>query len=321
MRRATGIHFQGSTLRLVTLRAEGDAIRLCAAEERSLPLPFGPDALRGGSSGPLLAGILRECVAEAGDTGPVLTSLPGGWYQIQKVPLEVASEADRRSQMIWEAAQGFAATSAELDIHYVPARRSAFWVACRRSLRLSLAAFFADSGLDDVALVAEPIALINACSLSGVWDNGHTAAVLFSLPWLCIVSALDGKLLSAESIRTDVPEGYGSLTADDKTELQKADRPGPIAIEVLRRWLVGDPAPTRRRTPYGRLTVCGDRCCTDELVRPGYPRQEAAADLLMPFASCTVDTVPATVDLNDGQTDFAIAAGLAYSGIVKEEPT
>ena len=319
MRRATGVHFQDNTLRLVTLQADGDAVHLCAARERSLPLPFGPDALRDGSSGPLLTDIIRECVTEADETGPVLTSLPGGWYQIQKVPLEVASEADRRSQMIWEAAQGFASASSELDIRYLPARRSAFWVACRQSLRRSIEAFFGDAGLDDVTLIAEPIALINACSLSGAWDHGHTAAVLFSLPWLCIVSALDGELLSAESIRTDVTNGYGSLPADKGADPKKAVRPGYVAVEVLRRWLVGDAAPARRRRPYGRLMVCGDRGCTDELTSPAYPRQEATADLLMPFTSCTVDAAQAAIGLDDRQTEYAIAAGLAYSGIVKEE--
>ena len=120
-----------------------------------------------------------------------------------------------------------------------------------------------------MALVAEPVALINACSLSGVWDSGHAAAVHFSLPWLCIVSAQDGELLSAESIRTDIPVGPASSPGNGE--------PGPIAIEVLRQWLVGDPATPRRRTPYGHLMVCGDRCCTDELVRPGSAGQEGSS--------------------------------------------
>jgi hypothetical protein len=318
MSRATGVHFDHSALRLVTLQIEGDRAALCAAVERRLPLPLSPEALRGETSGRALADILGQALSEVGDTGAVQALLPGGWYQMQKVPLEVASAEDRRNQMAWEAAQGVAAPASELEIAYVPARRSAFWLACRRSMLEALEGLFQRAGLSGVQPVPGPVALLDACRLSGRLNPDRSAAVWFDLPWLYVVSVLHGEMHAAESVRTDPEEAPHPVPQPAPVGICPAPRgPADTALEALRRWLAGNLGPDRRRAATGRLLVCGDRCCTDPLLRAGSPEWASAAALL-PFASCTIRACPGLPDLDERQPDFAIAAGLAYGGIDKD---
>ncbi len=312
--RATGIHFHRKAARLVTLEdGEDGRVRLCAASELELPVPYGPEALSDADCGRQLAEVIRDGLSNGGKTGTVLSALPGGCFQIQKVPLEVASEDDRRSQMVWEAAQGLAATCLDLEIGYIPARRSAFWVASRSVVHRTVEQIFRSAGVDPVALMAEPIALVNACVLSETGTEGSAAAVYFCTPWLCILSVEDGVLLSAESIRIREPATRSGDAVQDESNA------GWAAVDLVRRWLTGDPKVNRRRSGDGRLLVCGDNDCTDLLIRAaGGPN--AAAVPLSPFSGCVLpagnDQMP---DRPHRQSDFAIAAGLACSGLARDK--
>lgn len=318
MSRSIGIHLSDDTLRLVCLEGGPGGCALRALSEARLPLPFRPAVVRRATDrrrladgiGPALAGM------EAG-SGELHVALGGGFYHLQKVPLEVASQEDRRDQIAWEASQTLIGPASDYLVDYHPAGRSAFWVAVHREAFDLCSDLFARLGVAVDSFEVEPMGLFYACRLTQRWADGRNAAVLLGSVWLSFVSTDGGLLTGAETAYVDGQSVSAAAgPSDPDPDLAREE-----AFETVRRWIYGDRAPDRRQTAYSQVFFSGEQKQTLNLIRrlqsPASP--ELAA--LQPFAACNTSALPEPQrPLLARQCAFGVAAGLAYRALEKETP-
>jgi len=267
-----------------------------------MPFPFKADSLVRKACRDRFAQKIKEALSSLElDAGCLIPSLGGGFYQLKNVPLEVASNEDRRDQIMWEASQALISKPDEYIIDYCPAGRSAFWIAIRREIRDLLAGLFETAGHPLNGLVITPMALYQACELANLWTSERNAAILLSEPtWLSFVAGNISALSAAETAR--IPQHGEGQIQDSAAE----------RLEVAKRWIFGD----RRRTVYRKIFFCGEpgqiRDVTRILETPSSPVMKP----LEPFAGCDTDGLQANQQaLLSRQSAFAIAAGLAYQGL------
>jgi Tfp pilus assembly PilM family ATPase len=316
MSKATGIHLTGHTLRLVSLERTAANCRLCALAEVRLPVPFLPAELLECGTRQRIARALEEALSGVvHDLGRVVPSLGGGLFQIQKVPLEVASEEDRRDQITWEVSQTLISPPGDYLIDFYPEGRAAFWVAVRREILDLCTDLYAEAGISLKGLEVEPMALFYACEMADLWISGRNAAILSGYPWVSFVAAEGSTLIAAETVCVNgsVPDVPVAPRDRDLSDLQDI-------FEVAQRWIHGDRTLDRRRAAYDRVFFCGDQNRISGLMQR--LRTPASPKLipLQPFSACDTRHLPESQrPLLSRQSAFGIAAGLAYRGLEGEK--
>ena len=303
--RATGIHILGNILRVLTLEKGTPKNGLIAIDEVRLPAAFTSEGLAADPEGRNRCSEHLKHALGTRDTDPgsVVASLGGGFYQIQKVPLEVAAEEDRKEQMVWEAAQALISPVQEYRIAFYPAGRVAFWVAIRHTVIDIHTELYASAGLEPEIFLVDPMALFCACEMTGLWATGQNAAILLGDPWATFVAADDGILTAAETVRT----------SDAMSLSQGVARLGSsILQERVRHWVFGDLAPDRRRTTYKTVYLSGNQTCLRQVFGSLAAAASPQLTPLQPFENLDTDPLAeAQRSLLDQSSAFGIAAGLA----------
>jgi len=300
---ATGIHTSGTKLRLVALEGGADGITPLFLAETDLGEAICPQALRSPESRLRISGALRHAFANGpGPVGECVLGLAGGLYQVQRVPLELASDEDRREQVLWEASQALISPPEEYVLEVYAAGRAAFWVAYRSCVVETLRALFRDSGVDIDAVAAEPVAMARAGTMAQEPGSGMAGVVHWEFPWLTFVSVQDGQMVAAETSRAHTScRGSGTLPDD--------------LVEAAQRWVSSDLASGRNRAPCGRVLYCGGpeglRRIADQLRGPLAP-EVAQLDV---FSRCDTAFLGAESAPEHSAGEFGIAAGLAHMGL------
>ena len=254
MTRATGIQIAGDLLRLACLERTPAGCRICALFESRLITPVlqhWPFRLR-----------VRQCISEGLQhafaqvqevPGSVALSLGGGFFHLQKTPLELASPDDRREHMTWEAAQTLIDPIDRYDINYLAVGRTAFWIAIRKEVFEFCSELLSSLSVRKYRLEAEPIGLYYACLLAK-GRSGSGAIVMGGHPWLYFVATESGNLVSAEAVclqdamRSD---GLPSQTSHERSRLEETG-------VVLRRWLHRRHPSGRGKSGLDRVLLCGE---------------------------------------------------------------
>ena len=315
MSRATGIHLSDDILRLISLERVPSGYRLCALLEGRLSVPVRSAALRQPDARNRLARSIKEILGDLeSDLGRVAVSLGGGLFQIQKVPLEVASEEDRKRQITWEVSQALISPPEDYHVDFYPAGRAAFWVAIRRQVIDSCTDLYTAAGISPEGFTVEPIALFHACEMARLWAPEPNAAILLAYPWLSFVAADEGLLMAAETVRVPSipPDGEPpAKSGGGLPDLQDVS-------ERVRRWVYGDRTSDRRRTAYQQVYFCGDHQHTLHLIRHLRPPRSPELIPLQPFSALDTQDLPeAQRPLLSQPGAFGVAAGLAYRELEK----
>jgi len=313
MNRATGIHLSSRTIRLVTLDGSPSDCRLCALVQAPLPVPFVPETLLSEQARQRLARGIAEAIGNDRDArGRTTASLGGGLFQIQKVPLEVAAEEDRRNQVAWEVSQALISPAEDYIVDCHPAGRAAFWVAVRRTVAGLCTRLYESASIPVDGFEVDPIALFRACIMARHGDSGRNGAILLGAPWLSFVAVDDGDLVAAETVRTDSCAVSPNHAETDAQDLQ-------AARDVVRRWVYGDLSSDRRRMTYQHVSLCGDQDDIRSLIHGLQASVPPNLAPLQPFSDCNTDHLPETQRaLLPDQSAFGVAAGLAYHGLRSE---
>jgi hypothetical protein len=282
-------------------------------EEFRLPFSFLPASLGNRDYRLDLARSIEQEVSGLDpDLGDTVASLGGGLYQIQRVPLELAGDEDRRDQINWEVSQALISPAADYSIEFHTAGRAAFWVAVRHEVLDVCAEVYASAGIPVKGLVVEPVALSGASEMVRARGGERIAAIHYADGWLSFVSEEAGRLASADAVCVGCPSHSGSQY--DSAEGDEAGAHRHVdAVDVARRWIEGDLAQDRRRAAYQRVVLCGEPDPVHHLIRrlrsPYYPELVA----LRPFSACDVRHLPESHrPLLSRQCAFGVAAGLAY---------
>ncbi|MDP6039286.1 MAG: hypothetical protein QGG64_12105, partial [Candidatus Latescibacteria bacterium] len=193
----TGIQIAGNSLRLVCIEEKKKTCSLLGLAEWPLP-----DAITSTLDSDTLSRELDRALKRLPMPADKLAfSLPGGLYHIQKIPLEVASEDDRRDQITWEASQALIAPPEDYVIDFVPAGRVAFWTAVRKQVIDLL--IMASETIGDLTthITIEPIALFHAGLQADTCGPGRQTVIHLDSPWSSFVAVENGILIAAETVR------------------------------------------------------------------------------------------------------------------------
>ena len=174
MNTATGIHILGDSLRVVCIEKSDDAYRLKGLSARRVSASW---AFNTEVPEPFVKALHAALDRLPEPLGPLAFALSAGLYHIQKVPLEVASEEDRREHMLWEASQALISPIDNFEIDFMPAGRVAFWTAIRKDIIHAHATLGRALGQPRIHLIAAPLALFYAGRIAGIWQPGPRVAV------------------------------------------------------------------------------------------------------------------------------------------------
>jgi hypothetical protein len=188
----------------------------------------------------------------------VSLSLPGGFYQMRRVPLEVAEEVDRRSQVVWEVSQSLSSPEGAHTVEYVVRGSSAIWIATPNACIDALSSAFERRGMDLSNTCPAPIALVHA--LIKKQPVGQITGILSESGWVSRIDLENRKLVSAT---TTSPQG-GDLEIKsprqdilEATALKRAEEEPPQGET----YLVGDTKDLDRMSDsidhLDRLYPCG----------------------------------------------------------------
>jgi Tfp pilus assembly PilM family ATPase len=308
MTRATGVHLSGDAIRIVCLERSQTGDRVRALAEKSLPLPFNPTTFQDPDSRDRIGEHLTSALASLDlDGGCLISSLEKEFYYIKKVPLEVASDEDRKDQIHWEASQTLLSPLDEYDIDYYPSGRSAFWIAIRKEIRDFLTGLFCAAGHKPSRLIITPVALYHACELAGLWTKERNAAILLDRSRLSFVAGDSYTITTAET--TCIHQN------DDKTP-QDADSE---TLQKVKSWVSGDLSLGRNGRAFDEVYFSGEAKQTQALIAKLAIRSPELKPL-EPFETCDLsELVPHQHELLSRQSIFAVAAGLAYLGLKEED--
>ena len=316
---SVGLHLGERTLSAVEVRAEGGRRVLRRVGRVSLPMELTLDALLSEAAQTTVAGLLRGLFETAGIDGrAVCVSVGGNFSVVKRVPLEVASEAERREQIIWEAGQYLVDPVSEYAVDYHAFGRAAFLVAVRKQTVHACTAVCERAGLGVKRLEVDPLCLFFSALASFEpeaeerADRGG-AAVHFGGRWASCISTSGMDLTAVELVRLD--RGGRRLRAgadEDRAEGLEA------AARALGRRMAGGLVPERRNRPAGRRRVLlsGD-CRTAESVNRWWEEIDTLAVALMdPFSQVDSGALPDDQrPLLDQRTVFAVSAGAAYKNL------
>ena len=198
MSTATGIHISGNTLRVVHLEKLDNAyyLRSLINQRVSEAFDFDPEKE-----------VSKSFVEELGQAleslpkpiGTLSFCLSGGLYHIQKIPLEVAGEEDRREQIFWEASQALISPVDNSVIDFIAVGRVAFWTAVRNGVIDAHETLCSALGETHLHLSVAPLALFCAGLPARVWEAGRKMAIHSDPDGSCYVAVENGILIGVET--------------------------------------------------------------------------------------------------------------------------
>jgi hypothetical protein len=264
-----------------------------------------------------IAEALRGLFGESGiDRQSVAVVVGSNFSVIKRVPLEVASEEERREQVMWEASQHLLDPVSDYCIGYHAFGRMAFLVAVRTQISDACrhVCDCADVGMKCVEV--DPLCLFYACLMASEdVREGDVIAVHIGGRWASCISMAGTDLTTVELVRLD--RGGRRLRAgaeeEDRTETKET------AVRALGRRIAGGSFPERRNGSAGRarrVLLSGDRRAVEEVGRWWMGADLLAVEFSDPFACADVELLPADqCPLLDWRTGFAVSAGAAYKNL------
>ncbi len=291
--------------------------RLCALFESRLTSPLLPRWPVPARTRQCIVESLQRGFDEVKDApGLVVISPGGGFFHLQKTPLEQASASDRLEHVTWEAAQTLVDPIDRYVVDYVASGRTAFWFAVRKEVFEFWSELLMSLGVGQFRLEAEPMGLFHACLLMKNETGSRIAGFMVVHPWIYFVAAESDSLIAAEASCLDRPDTDNELAgahARAKTYGQKSGA-------TIRRWLGGGPHAHRRRSGYRRVLLCGEEkqiaTLPDHLEAAQVPKLETLA----PFSMCATETLPDPQrHFLTSQSAFSIAGGLARLALETEK--
>ena len=281
---ATGIHISGNTLRLAHLEKMDNGYYLGGlinqrlsevfdfAPEKEVPKSFVEELGQALENLPKPIGTLSFC-------------LSGGLYHIQKIPLEVAGEEDRREQIFWEASQALISPVDNSVIDFIAVGRSAFWTAVRSGVIDTHENLCSALGETHLHLSVAPLSLFCAGLPARVWETGRKMVIHSDPDGSFYVSVENGIL---NGVETAIPDSSS-----------------------LQRWFSLASSPHR---PCKRVYMSGD-----------IPSIDPPADLSLAeypiFLGIDTAQLPKRDRAKLGQADqFALALGAGIHTLILETP-
>lgn len=220
-------------------------------------------------------------------TGTAVITLGGGHFHMQRVPLEVASEADRKAQIEWEASQVLIDSIDHYTINFMPAGRVAFWTAIRTEITQIYAALLTDLGIETVHFLPEPIALHCLCAKTHAANN--QGAIWLGHNWGSFVAQNNQALTIAETVHFQQPPNNESRI-----------------LSQIKQWIQGDLNTERRRPAFEQVLLCGEN---DALTRLSEPLSDIKMPQIIPFDM--QNTLQHTSPGDLPSQDYALALGAA----------
>jgi hypothetical protein len=317
MKRATGIHIDGDMLRLACMERTSAKNRLCALFECRLTSPILPRwPVQPRVRRSLREGLQQGFAQVQGAPGAVVLSLGGGFFHLQKTPLELASSEERQEHVIWEAAQTLIDPANRYVVDYVAAGRTAFWIAIRKEVFEFCSELLSPLRVRQYRLEAEPLGLFYACLLAQNEAGSRVAAIMAGHPWLYFVAAESGNLVSAEAVCLESPNMVNGLPVEHSSQNPIAEK----TTATLRRWLDRRRHSNQGRSDFRRVLLCGEDHQIATLAQHVEMFQGRELETLAPFSNCTTETLPDSQRrFLVSQSTFSVAGGLAYKGLAKEQ--
>lgn len=203
MSTATGIHISGNTLRVVHLEKLDNAYYLRGLIDQRVSEAFDFDPEKE---------VPKSFVEELGQAleslpkpiGTLSFCLSGGLYHIQKIPLEVAGEEDRREQIFWEASQALISPVDNCVIDFIAVGRMAFWTAVRNGVIDAHETLCSALGETHLHLSVAPLSLFCAGLPARVWEAGRQMAIHSDASGAFYISVENGILIGVETAIPDV---------------------------------------------------------------------------------------------------------------------
>ena len=198
MSTATGIHISGNTLRVVHLEKLDNAyyLRGLINQRVSEAFDFNP---KKEVSKSFVEELRQALESLPKPIGTLSFCLSGGLYHIQKIPLEVAGEEDRREQIFWEASQALISPVDNSVIDFIAVGRVAFWTAVRNGVIDAHETLCSALGETHLHLSVAPLALFCAGLPARVWEAGRKMAIHSDPDGACYVSVENGILIGVET--------------------------------------------------------------------------------------------------------------------------
>ena len=318
MNRATGIQISGRLLRLASLERTPAGYRLCALFRSRLTSPLRPRWPVPVQDRQCIRESLRRGFDEVRDApGWVVISPGGGFFHLQKTPLEQASDGDRLEHVTWEAAQTLVDPIDRYVVDYVAFGRTAFWFAVRKEVFEFWSELLLSLGVGQFRLAAEQLGLFHACLLIKSGAGSRTAGIMVDHPWIYFVAAESDILTAAEAVcldRPDTDNGLSGVRTHGGTYTEKADA-------AIRRWLGGSLHAHGGRSGFRRVLLCGEKNQVAPLPVHLDVTRAPKPESLAPFSKCTTETLPDPQrHFLASQPAFSVAAGLAHMAFDKEKP-
>ncbi|MSS73814.1 MAG: hypothetical protein EXS64_20360 [Candidatus Latescibacteria bacterium] len=313
---SVGLHLGERTLSAVEVRGGEGCPVLRRIGRVSFPMELTPDALLKAEAQAHLAEALRELLDESGvHREAVALSVGSNFFVIKRVPLEVASEEERREQIAWEAGQHLIDPVSDYCIDYHAFGGTAFLIAIRRQMADACRSVCERAGLGLKCVEVDPLSLFYACRMASGDASGEEArqgvsAVHIGGRWASCISAWGTDLTAVELVRLD----RGGLRAgEDRTGTTEA------ALRSLGRRIAGGLVPERRNGSEGRerrVLLAGDRRVVEEVSRWWMGVEPLAVAFLDPFAGMDLRSLPAEQrPLLAWGTGLAVSAGAAYKNL------
>ena len=303
---------------MASLERTRGGYRLCTLFESRLTSPLLPRWPVPAQVRQCIGERLRRGFDEVEDApGFVLISPGGGFFHLQKTPLEQASAGDRLEHITWEAAQTLVDPIDRYVVDYVSSGRTAFWFAVRKEVFEFWSELLVSLGVEQFRLEAEPMGLYHACLLVENEIESRIAGIMVDHPWIYFVAAESEFLVAAEAACLERPgknHGLAGIHTHAETSAEKTEA-------TIRRWLGGGPHGHRRRSGgYRRVLLCGEKaqiaCFRGHLEATQVPKLETLA----PFSKCTTETLPDPQrHFLVSQSAFSIAGGLAHMALEEEK--
>jgi len=194
-----GVHLEGHEVRVCGVNSEGVVVHAACHKHSS-----STEAIEWATPQDMPEAVQTVL---PGDLGSLYLAAPPGLYQIRRVPLEVAEEVDRRSQVTWEVQQALCAKEGEYLIDYVARGSAAVWIAIPAVCVEKLTAGFADRDVALTGICAEPMAIARA--LRRIRPAGRASALRATPSWITWVDLIDGTLVAASTHNTN-PDGLST---------------------------------------------------------------------------------------------------------------
>jgi len=294
-----GLHLStNGLLRLVVLSRASETCRLVSTSEYSTALSATSLPANIADLTQKLAGDVRSALSAFERPMAVAFALDDNWFQLRRVPLEIASADARQNQIQWEAAQALLPPDSDFHVRCLASDRSGIWMAVRRQIVDGLERLAGDSDCIAAPPVPLPLALVRACEMNREsLCNGSPRLALVhvceSRAWLLSLAVSNDPAVSLElrSIET-VPASVHGVSETDP-------------VEGALRWISGDRTLSDRYPGGERVVLTGEGPSLDRLVN----RLPAAIPpfRLNPFSGIEDTHSPTTPEA------YPPAAGAAWS--------